>query len=119
MNRLLDSSGTVLSLRLITWLPRLEPILVVNQTLDGQYHRQTIGSAARLFDLELLAYEAGRYAILQAWGSGGQLRAEVDDWYRLGPLRAEPESRLLRQGPMATREYHIKMTIAVNAEGAV
>jgi hypothetical protein len=119
MSRLLDSHGNVLSQHLIHWLPRMEPIVVVNRTLDGQYHRQTIGSAVRLFDLELIANDLERSAIQQAWATGALLRAEVEGWYRSGPLDAAPDPQLIRRGPMATREYLVKLTIAVNAEGAI
>lgn len=119
MSRLLDAQNNLISEDIMRFLPRLEPIRVENRTLDGQYHVQTIGSGARVFDLQVIVTDSGRYTIENAWATGANLRAEVESWYRTGIVKAAPGWDLLRPGPMATRLYMATFTLAVNSEGVV
>lgn len=119
MSRLLDAQGTVISQRILHLLPRLDVIRVENRTLDGQFHVQTIGAAARLLDLQVVVTDSGRYTIDSAYAIGAILRAEADGWYRSGVVQEAPEWQTLRPGPMVTRLYLATFTLAINAEGAV
>lgn len=93
-------------------IPKPDTLQIEHRTLDGQYHIQTIGTAAKIVNIICITDIAGKVKIDLAAATGMPLKVIEFDKYYIGLIRNVPDCEHFK--PL---RYRISFTLLVQSEG--
>lgn len=116
---LYDDSDNLITDKIAESLITPQVIKITNSLLDGTYHIQSIGNAAKNISIACYVYEPGKAKIDNAYITDAHLKLMKDGKFYVGIIIKEPEWKLFLTGTEQKRIYLAKFTMNIQSEGVV
>lgn len=114
---LYDKNGNLITKLVQTATSRPDGIEIVNKTLDGKFHVQTVGESATLLDVVVHITKDEKQIFDTHKREMSEVKVIFDGMYYIGLIQGTPNSNRKRFAEMPM--WEVTFTMMVNEEGVV